>query len=512
MLFKELSPGWNRFALVLIFASLLSLAFPPLQLGFLAYWALIPLFFMLKDLSPKKALFWGYLAGFFWNFATLYWIGWVTIPGLIGVLIVLPLYLMCYAWIHAYLRDSLGSRFIFLIPFVWVALEYVKSLGVLGFPWTSLAYTQTYYTRLIQFASVTGAFGVSFWIVWINVIIYYLIERKSNVRTAWPWILVLLLLFVIPLFYGMSVIPETGGKTGKENVRVALVQGNIDPYQKWDEGFLRRNFEIYDSLTVQLADDSVDLVVWPETATACYLRARYKYLYWTINLARRVRAPILTGTPDYRYVDRDRYETYNALMLIDPVSDVLQTYYKMHLVPFGERVPFEDSIPFLHDFLESLNMGTGDFSPGKELKLFSVRIKGQEIPVAGIICFESIFGDQVRRFVKAGSQLLVIVTNDAWFGNTSGPYQHAQIAVFRAVENRISIARCANTGISSFIDPYGRVRKKSRWNEAVVLVDALPLRTEKTFYTKHGDWIAYLVLAVTGGALAGAGAKQLFSS
>ena len=502
MLLKELSVGWNRFVLVLLFAIFLSLAFPPLQLGFFAYWALVPLFFLLHDLRPGQALKWGYLAGFFWNLGTLYWVGWVTVLGLIGMLLILPLYLLVYSWLHVVLKERYGNAFLFLVPFLWVAVEYTKSLGVLGFPWTLLAYTQTYYTNLIQYADFTGPYGVSFWVVVINVLIFYVLLKKMTLKQALPYLIIIALLFLAPFAYGKAVIPEEE-KPG-ESIRIGLVQGNIDPYLKWDESFLGRNFDIYDSLTVTLADDSVDLVVWPETATACYLRARPNYLSRVFEIARKVRAPILTGTPDYVYLNDTTYQTYNGLMLIQPGDNRLQTYWKMHLVPFGERVPYEDSIPFLHDFLEKLNMGTGDFSEGKEYRIFLLRRKGRTIPFAGVICYESIFPDQVRRFIKLGGRFLVIVTNDGWYGNTSGPYQHNRIAVFRAVENRVAIARCANTGISSFIDPYGRMLQKSRFNEETVLVGEIPLRQTTTFYTQHGDVFAFMVLGVGGlGVLGG---------
>ncbi len=506
MIFKELSPNWNRFALTLFFAILMSLAFPPLQLGFLAYWALVPLFFLLEDLTTRQALKWGYLAGLFWHLGTLYWIAWVTLPGLIGVLLILPLYLMVYAWAHVFLKERFGMRYLYIIPFVWVAIEYLQSLGTLGFPWSLLAYTQTYYTDLIQYVTVTGAYGVSLWVFFINVIIFILIRTRPQLRQALIWLAILIALFIIPFIYGKLVIPSE--EDFEEEIRVALIQGNVDPYVKWDASFLDQNFEIYDSLTLSIADQRPDLVVWPETATACYLRSRPEYLSRVFEIARQVGAPILTGTPDYEYLDENRYNTYNGLMLIQPGYNALQVYWKMHLVPFGERVPFEDTVPFLQNFLESLNMGIGDFSEGKKYKIFIMRRKNEPLRFAGVICYESVFPDLVRRFIKLGGRFLVIVTNDAWFGNTSGPYQHAQIAVFRAVENRVSIARCANTGISSFIDPYGRILKKSRFNQQAALVQDIPLRRETTFYTQHGDLFSYVVLGISGLALMGAAAKK----
>ena len=487
-----MSPAWNRFSLCLLFSFLLSLAFPPFQLGFLAFWAFIPLFYLLDELKPKQAVIWGYIAGFFWNAGTLYWIGWVTMPGLIGVLLVLPLYVSIYSWLHVFFRDRLGPRFVFIIPVVWVTIEYLKSLGSLAFPWTSMAYTQTYYTDLIQYASITGAYGVSFWVVLINVILFLMIRQRRTIKKLIFYLIVLILLFVIPFIYSKLTIPKSDDL--KEDIKVALIQGNIDPYIKWSESFLERNFVIYDSLSQLTKKSDPDLIIWPETATVHYIRNRPDDIRRMNQLTESLDASILTGAPDYEFLSDGTYNTYNSLLLFQPGVGKIQSYWKVHLVPFGERVPFEDSISFLHDFFESLNMGTGDFSPGRELKIFQMQHKNELLPIIGVICYESVFPDLVRRFVKMGGKLLVIVTNDAWFGNTSGPYQHAQIAIFRAIENRICIARCANTGISSFIDPFGRIMEESKYNKQTTLVKSVPLRDTETFYTKYGDVFSFVLL------------------
>jgi apolipoprotein N-acyltransferase len=496
MIFKDLSSGWNRFALCLIFSFLMGLAFPPLQLGFLAYWGFLPLFFLLENITFKQAIKWGYLAGFLWNLATLYWIGWVTIPGLIGVLLVMPIYLSVYCWLHVLFKQKFGTKFIYLMPAVWVTIEFLKSLGSLGFPWTTVAYTQTYYTDLIQYASITGVYGVSFWIVLINVILFILVKQRRTLRQSLVYIIILLILFLIPFIYSKSTIPSVD--ESKENVNVSVIQGNVDPFLKWDDSFIENNFGIYEQASYLTESGNPDLIIWPETATACYLRVREDYLKKMEILTDSLNVAVLAGSPDFRYLDEGGYETYNGILFFQPANDEMQSYWKMHLVPFGERVPFEDSIPFLNNFFESLNMGTGDFAPGSEFKLFSMKFKNELLQIAGVICYESVFPDLVRKFVKMGGKLLVIITNDAWFGNTSGPYQHAQIAVFRAIENRISIARSANTGISSFIDRYGRVLAETKYNEKTSLTHKIPIREELTFYSIYGDVFAYLLSAVSG--------------
>ncbi len=475
---------------------LLGLSFPPLQLGFFAYWAFLPLFFLFETCSPKQALLWGYVAGFFWNLFTLYWVYVATIAGVIGLLLVLPIYVMIYGWLHVTLREKLGKNYVFLLPAIWVTIEYLRSLGSAGFPWTALAYTQTYYTDLIQYADITGVFGVSFWVFLLNIILFILLKERPPIRKTIPLILILVGLLLIPYIYGKITQPPRNYP--KENIRVGLVQGNIDPYLKWSEGFVDQNFAIYDSLTHLVYKEDLDLIVWPETATASFVRNKPQYLTYLHELSDSLDVPILTGSPDYEVIAAGEYETYNSVLLFQPNENSLQSYNKMILVPFGERVPLEDTFGFLHDFLERFNMGTGDFAPGKALGLLNMELDSRRFPIAGIICYESVFPDHVRRLITLGAKLLVIVTNDGWYGNTSGPYQHAQIAVFRAIENRVSIARCANTGISSFIDPYGRILEDSEFNETYVGAMELPIHEKLTFYSRHGDVFAMLLAGLSG--------------
>ena len=490
------SPTLNRLYLSVLFAILLGFSFPsflPLQLGFLAYWALIPLFYLFESCTAKQAMLWGYFAGFLWNALTLYWIGWATILGVLGVLVILPIYVSIFGWVHVAFREKFGKNFIFLMSAIWVSLEYIRSLGSLGFPWTALAHTQTYYTALIQYVDITGVLGVSFWVLWINVILFILIKERPPVKKTIPLMLVLAGLFALPYIYGKLVDPSKNYP--KENIHIGMVQGNINPYLKWSEGFVDQNFAIYDSLTRSINNEELDLIVWPETATAAYVRNKPRYLNYLYDLSDEMNAALLTGSPDFKYYGDGEYEAYNSVLLFQPGQRGFQSYDKMILVPFGERVPLEDTFAFLHDFLEKLNFGTGDFSPGEELRLLKLKLKSGVVPTAGIVCYESIFPGHVRKLIKMGAELLVIITNDGWYGKTSAPYQHAQFAVFRAIENRVSIARCANTGISSFISPKGRILEESEFNQSYVGNMELPIRQELTFYSKYGEIFA---MAVTG--------------
>lgn len=478
---------------------LFSLAFPPLKLGFLAYIALIPLFYLLEDKNYKESIRWGFLTGLFINIGTLYWISWVTLPGAIAAILYLPIYSIIYFLLHTLLRMRLGERWLyFCVPFLWTGVEYLRSLGVLGFPWCSLAYTQSYYLSLIQYVSISSVYGVSIWVATINVIILSLLRNLTHIRKLILYFAILIVLFVLPWLYGKMVLPNPEN-VPEEKIRVALIQGNIDPYLKWNDAFLESNLQIYEEMTRTAAEANPQLIIWPETAVPDFLRISNLYLTKLRELVSELQIPLITGAPDFRYLDGETYETYNAAFLLKPNSGSFDVYHKIHLVPFGERVPFTESLPFLKDFLESLEMGEGNFSPGKQITSFRVPVKFNHTNMAAdssrsryihapvIICFESLFPEMARKFVQVGADMMIIITNDAWFKRSAAPFHHAQIAVFRAIENRISIARCANTGVSMFIDPWGRTQQSSPIFEQAMLVDDILLRHEATFFTQHGN-------------------------
>ncbi len=485
---------YKNLFLALLCGIVLSLSFPPFKLGFLAYFGLIPLFVLLNNENYKGAIKWGYLSGLFFNMGTLYWINWVTIPGSIAAILYLPVYFILFAIFYTFLRQRLGMNYLFLsIPFLWTGIEYIRSLGVLGFPWTSLAYSQTYYLSLIQYASFTSVYGVSFWIVCINVVIMAIFYNHRKLTYAIALYLCLIVLFIFPWLYGKWVIPRPDNQL-HEKIRVALIQGNIDPFLKNDSDFWSENYAIYDSLTQAAAHLNPEIIIWPETAVPTYLRYDHSYLSNIRNLVNTINIPLLTGAHDYQFYSNQDYKTFNSAFLVEPNKQLLESYAKLHLVPFGERVPFTEVFPKFRDFLESLEMGEGNFSPGESIKTFFVPItdkntsQQKEIRISLIICFESLFPELVRRFVTDGNaQLLTIITNDGWFKRSSAPYHHAQAAVFRAIENRISIARCANTGVSMFIDTYGRISDQSPIFERLFLVNDVQLRNEHTFFTIHGN-------------------------
>lgn len=481
------------------FASLLLvLSFPPFPLGFLSPIALAMLIALMSEKTAGDAFRLGYVNGIIWGSFTLYWIGANTVPGAAIAILINSLHYAFVWWMFRIIHRRRPELALWSFPALWTAVEYLRHFSDLRFNWLNLAYTQTYYTPFIQFVEWSGYLGLSFLLALMSVLLYKIIFRKTKVLVHG---FILLLLVLLPLVYGLVRIPAL--QTGQmPAIKVGLVQPNVDPFQKWEPAFQDSAYRLLEKATLQMADEKPALVVWPETATPFFLRSEEKYLSRVFRFVDSLQLYLITGTPDFQYVPRENdYRTFNAAFFFAPGKHYFQTYYKMALVPAAESMPFKKALPFLR----KLDVGGGDFFSGREFTVFEMRLPAsemmshssnkndtvttgeKEIGVSTIICFESIFPQLVRQFVKSGARLLTIITNDGWFGNTSGPYQHAQYAVLRAVENRVSIVRCANTGISMFIDPAGRILKRASLNTFAALLYPVPISDRVSFYTRFGD-------------------------
>lgn len=477
--------------LILLSALLMSLAYPPLPLGFLAYFCLIPLIFALENKTPKQAFRLGYLLGLVSNVFLLYWIGWPIFSGYYILflaasvaILILSLYPAILTLSYGLIQKRWKGKAVFALPFLWVGMEYLKSLGEIAFPWLNLAYTQTKYLNLIQYASLTGAYGVSFWIVCVNIILYFYIKSYLSTKRL-VWITLLFLGFVIvPYLQGYLILNQ---KVIKDGPKIALLQGNIDIETKWNPNLIDYNFQTYFDMSRSAVKDNVDLIIWPESAAPCYLAYERRYLSLVKKETDSLGVPILVGAQHYRR-ERGDYTYYNSAFLFKPNRKDFKIYDKINMVPFSERIPYREKLGPLNN----IQLGQSEFTRGKNLTVFNLPQGNFSV----LICFESAFPDLVRRFVNRGANFLVNITNDAWFEKTSGPYQHAQMAVFRAIENRIGIARCANTGISMFIDPYGRTSQITPIWTKKTIIEKVSLQKKKTFYTKYGDWLPRLCLIV----------------
>jgi apolipoprotein N-acyltransferase len=374
-------------------------------------------------------------------------------------------------------------------------------------PWGLLGYSQYRQIEIIQIADHMGVYGVSFLIVLVNValaeFLSWLMPYFRNFRPArLPWELAAMATLVVTLSwqYGLATLSETPfSGIPRSSISVGVVQPNIDQAVKWDTAHREQTLARFDQLTERLGP-ATDLVVWPEAATPFVFEREPVYQLQLIALANRAQAPILFGSPALRFDPDRRPYLMNSAYLLAPDGQLLGRYDKHHLVPFGEYIPLKSSLLF---FLDKMVEGIGDFEAGAGPTVLTLTPKPRSaaagntgttpkpISFGVAICYEVIFPNLVRQFAANGAEFLVTVTNDAWFGASSAASQHFSMVVFRSVENHLAFARSANTGISGFIDPFGRI------------VEATPIFTEQavkatvqvwrphTFYSRYGDVFAY---------------------
>jgi len=489
----------QEYALLIAGGVLLALAFPPVDFVPAAFLGLVPLFYVLRRVRVTglwSAARPGLVSGIAFFTPLLYWLVFLSSdqmddPILMsGPLLLLVLLQALYwglfsagaAWVRS--RTSLPPWL--YLPVLWVACEQLRSLFVLGFTWGALGYSGvTVNPAPAQFASVTGVFGVSFWMVLVNALVLEALLASGGRRMRLS--LAGAIVFALPWVHGIAVI-RAGLPGTVATCTVVVVQPNIPAERKWDADYKDKSFEVLRQLSLAgAASGNPDLIVWPETAAPSYLLREPEYLARVVETSEQAGGPVLTGCPDLEYDEESgRVRTLNSVVLVAPDGSVLDKYDKIHLVPFGEAIPFETVFPVLR----RIDFGEADFSPGTRRTVFET---GQ-VRFSALVCFESIFPRLARQFVSGGSQLLVNVTNDVWYGRTSMPFQHAAMAVMRSIENRRSLVRSANSGVSLVSDPFGRVVARLGIFERGVLVREVPLVREQTFYSRHGDIFPWVVL------------------
>jgi apolipoprotein N-acyltransferase len=297
------------------------------------------------------------------------------------------------------------------------------------------------------------------------------------------------MVFVLGYGWGKLGVPEN-----IEEINVSVIQGNIEQDKKWDPAYQADTIAVYKKLTLEAITQNPDLVVWPETATPFYFTgARESDRVLTADLMRFVKqnkTPLLFGSPTFEIMPNRAIVGRNSVFLLSADGGIHGTYHKIHLVPFGEYVPLKNVLFFIEKMVEAI----GDFQSGDEYTVMTVPARNprrKDVKLGTVICYEIIFPDLVRRFVNNGAEILATVTNDSWFGRTAAPYQHFSMVVFRAVENRVPIARAANTGVSGFIDAKGHILKTSNIFTEDYLTQKIVPGTVKTFYTRSGDLFSY---------------------
>ncbi|WP_457553632.1 apolipoprotein N-acyltransferase [Desulfobacula sp.] len=484
----------------------LTLSFPDANLSYLAFFAMVPWLMSMRSMTKKESFYSGFIAGLSHFLTLIYWIvptiheyGGLHLSLAVYTLILLCLYLSLYPAIFAFLLKLMDED-TWMAPLfaacLWTGLEYIRTYAFTGLPWGALGYSQYANIELIQVADFSGVYGVSFLIVLINFLLAVMgscfnkgLQKKQIIPIIYTTILV-----TGVAFYGSHQINILNSQIeSAQKIRVRVVQGNIKQDLKWSEEFKSRTLEKYILLSQgefikNGSKEKPDLVIWPETALPFYYGFDKKLSNQVDQCVRDLKTNFLIGSPAF-ITDGNQIKFYNRAYMLNRFSIVTGTYDKHHLVPFGEYVPFGDYLTFLG----KLTAQAGDFSIGDK-KAIPLQFNDHNLKVTHktgvLICFEILFPSIASRFVNNGADILTTITNDAWFGNTSAALQHFSIAVFRAVENRRTVARAANTGISGFIDPLGRILETTALFSDRAVTRQVPVMNRISFYTNHGDVFA----------------------
>ncbi len=512
--------------------------FAPFEQNWLCWLALTPLLAAVWFSGERSKRRWlrdlllGYLAGviFFWGIFS--WLHTVTMPGLIMVGLYMGVYFALWSWLAGLFRPgppppapvrrknswspaqeealppearspwlsswrNLGLAFI--LAAAWVTMEWVRSWMFSGWGWNGLGVALHGILPLIQMAEFTGVAGLSFLVVFGNVIAIATVRRfilEARVRIRRPhYDFTFTMAAIVGLCgYGVRALQL---KTETRPLQVAAVQANVPREEKFSGEFQEKTFQQFTRLTevAMAVRPRAQLVIWPESSTPAPVLLDEVNYRFVMNLSNAIKAEMLLGT-----IDADKNGDYNAALLVSQGSDKLQIYRKLHLVPFGEYVPGRQTVPMMARIVG--DQVPADFTPGKEPVVFHLAIPG--VLVAPLICFEDTLGELTRQFVLRGANLLANVTNDGWFLRSAASQQHLENAIFRCVETRRPMVRAANTGVTCFVNRYGRVTQKlvdahgSQFTEGV-LSGTINVPTENilTFYVRHGELFAKSCALVT---------------
>ncbi|MCX5781377.1 MAG: apolipoprotein N-acyltransferase [Elusimicrobia bacterium] len=467
--------------LVLLSGILIFLSFPYFNLFFLIWLAFVPLFFLIKQEKDLSLVLFVFIAGLTANIGIFYWIypmikfntkSWIqAFLCLFMLASYLSIYYVLWALLCKYIKKYFSKWiFCFFAAALWVALEYGRTYFLSGFPWALLGYSQWRYLPLIQISEYTGVYGVSFLIILCNAFLFHYIKTRK--------ILMLAFFLTVPIVIsaaGMGVFKKTYVSDTK--IKVAVLQGNIDQYKKWNISYQNEIINIYTNLVKKVSLEKPDVIIWPETSVPGYLTTDIFLKNWVENLIKESKTYHIIGSP---YFDGSKY--YNSTILFNPEGKIEGIHRKNHLVPFGEYVPLRKIFEPFFGVLNTL----GDFSSAQDSKPFIIK----NISFGTTICSENFFGSIVRKFVQNGAQILVNQTNDAWFFKSAAADQHFIMNVFRAVENRRPVIVCGNTGVSGIIGARGKIMKRTvLFTEDYFVYDEKP-SSIKTFYSNYGDIFA----------------------
>jgi len=497
---KTIPTPRTAFPAAVLSGLMLTASFQPGTTDWLAWIALVPLLVAIRNTSPGRSFRLGLAAGITHFLSLMYWIvvvikayGGIPILPSLFILLALSTYLGLYPGLFALFYSAVHtSRMgILLGASLWVGLEYLRGWLFTGLPWCLLGYSQAARITLIQISDLVGVYGLSFLVAAVNISLFNLLFDRPRMKRGIQKLEVglVLLCLVLAILYGRGKMEDTRSmESSIPPICTALVQGNVDQAEKWRPEFQQKTMDTYRRLSLKASRWKPDLIVWPETSVPFFFQDPTPLAAGILAIPGMTGADLLFGSPAYTG-NGDQVRYLNRAYLLSGEDAFLTFYDKVHLVPFGEYVPLQRFFPFVHRLVTA----AGDFSAGERV----APLKRPQYAAGVLICFEAIFPRIARQQANEGADLLVNLTNDAWFGRTSAPFQHLCMSAFRAVETGLPLVRAANTGISAFIDPFGRVTQPTRlFEEAVIVETVQPQRGSRTFYSRHGDLLPLFLLAV----------------
>jgi apolipoprotein N-acyltransferase len=509
--------GFTNFFFALGSGALLWAAWPVSPLTFLIFIAWVPLLWLESTIKSRRRFFaLTYLTMFIWNVSTTWWIWNASEPGAVAAFLANS-FLMCFPWLgFKIVKKRLGEKigYVSLIAF-WMCFEFIHlSDWGLSWPWLTLGNAFATHPEWIQWYEYTGTSGGSLWILVVNILLFLHIKNNFNKEKpkSYKNILAAIIVLIVPLI--ISIYPQHApmrlapAPYGNDNI--VVVQPNIDPYEKISEGSFEGQLQKLIQLSEKEIDSNTRLVVWPETALYTSTGIEEDKMkensslrpLWDF-LQRHPLINLFTGVESYKvYTARETstakagelgsyYDSYNGSVLLDS-SGAFAFYHKSMLVPGVETLPW--FLKFIDTWFEKFGGTTAGYAKQKDRTVLNTKY-GYKIAPA--ICYESIYGEFMSKYVRNGANIICIITNDGWWKNTPGHKQHMNYARLRAIETRRWVARSANTGISCFIDEYGNVINPQPWNTAAAIKMPVPVSDKKTFFVTHGDILSRIMVVLS---------------
>lgn len=512
----------HRYLLSILTGLILGLSFPYIgSAAPLAFVALIPLLIIEEQVYSKryrsgKVFLHAYIAFFFYNLTATWWIYFASSGGVLmavlanSLLMVLPFYF--FHWTKK--KVGVKEGYISLV-FYWLAFEYLHYYWELSWPWLSFGNVFANWTSMIQWYEWTGVTGGTLWILVSNIFLFHIIKKawiyregwKTHLKKLYLWAALIVLPWLVSTIMYVRYEDDPKGK----GLNVVSIQPNVDPYKKFNKIEPIDQIQTIIDLGKKQVDEEVDLILAPETAIPFSINESELEASWLvqplIEWVNEMNGPTLVigasthkvfeekQSPASRPMKNDQgfFESYNTALVIAP-GEPITTYHKSKLVLGVEHLPFAKYLGFLEDFALDLGGTVGSLGIEKSPKVFA----HNDIPFASLICYESVYGEFITRFVRKGAQAIFIITNDGWWEDTPGYKQHMAFSRLRAIENRRYVVRSANTGISCFINPRGDVSQATGWWVEDVIKGKIQPKTEMTIYSTYGDFLGRSSLLVAG--------------